>query len=119
MKKLFIFLLSIFISLSSYGEFKEIGANNQGKTYYVDNETVIEDNGYIYFLMLTDYRIPFKGFLSDKTYMKGSCSGLRYMPLSATAYKGQMGRGESQTMPDPPPHISHLILLGITQARKS
>ena len=102
MKKLFIFLLSIFISLSSYGEFKEIGTNNQGKTYYVDNETVIEDNGYIYFLMLTDYRIPFKGFLSDKTYMKGSCSGLRYMPLSATAYQGQMGRGGSQTMPDPP-----------------
>jgi len=102
MKKLFIFLLSIFISLSSYGEFKEIGTNNQGKTYYVDNETVIEDNGYIYFVMLTDYRIPFKGFLSDKTYMKGSCSGLRYMPLSAIAYKGQMGRGGSQTMPDPP-----------------
>jgi len=35
----------MFVSLSSYSEFKEIGTNNQGKTYYVDNETVIEDNG--------------------------------------------------------------------------
>ena len=101
MKKLLIFL-SIFASLNSYGDFKEIGTNDQGKTYYVDNESVIEKDGYIYFLMLTDYKIPFKGFLSDKTYMKGSCSESKYMPLSANAFKGQMGRGESITMPEPP-----------------
>ena len=101
MKKLLIFL-SILVSLSSYSEFKEVGTNHQGKTYYVDNESVIEDNGYIYFQMLTDYRIPFKGFFSDKTNMKGNCEELKYMPLSAIAYKGQMGSGQAQSMPSPP-----------------
>jgi len=102
MQKLLILLLLSFISLSSYGEFKEVGTNHQGKTYYVDNESVIEGNGYIYFQMLTDYRIPFKGFYSDKTNMKGNCKELKYMPLSAIAYKGQMGSGQAQSMPSPP-----------------
>ena len=38
MQKLLILLLLSFISMSSYGEFKEVSTNHQGKTYYVDNE---------------------------------------------------------------------------------
>ena len=99
MKKLLILLFSILISVNSYGEFTEIGTNKQGRTYYVDYDSITEDGRYINFWMLTDYVTSSKGFMSDQVYMKINCKVLSYKPLKGTSYKGQMGKGEKKKRP--------------------
>ena len=102
MKKLLILLFSLIISLNSYGEWIKVGTNNEGRTYYVDNDTIKEHGGHVYFWMLTDYLKPWKGYMSDQTYLQVNCKILRYKPLTATIYKGQMGKGDNKSPPPPP-----------------
>ena len=103
MKKLLVLLFSLIISFNSYGgEWKEIGTNTAGNTYYVDNDTIKENDGHVYFWMLTDYLESWKGYMSDQTYMKVNCKIFSYKPLTATVYKGQMGKGDKKSVPPPP-----------------
>ena len=102
MKKLLILLFSILISLNSYGEWKEIGTNTSGSTYYLDKDLIKEYDGDVYFWMLTDYPKPYDGYMSDKVYIQVNCGVFRYKPLSGTFYKQPMGMGEKKEYPPPP-----------------
>ena len=48
MKKLLILLFSILISFNSFGELTEIGYTDAGNTFYIDNNTIKEHGGYVY-----------------------------------------------------------------------
>ena len=67
MKKLLIPLFSILISFNSYGEWKELGMNVAGDTFYIDKDIIKEHNRYVYWWVLKDYLKPDEyGTLSEK-----------------------------------------------------
>jgi hypothetical protein len=74
MKKLLILLFSILISFNSYGEWEELGKNVNGDIFYIDEDTIKEHNGYVYWWVLVDRLKPSKsGTMSGKTYTQGDC----------------------------------------------
>jgi len=102
MKKLLVLLFSILISFNSYGEWRYITDNVNGTNYYIDYETIKENNGYLYFWQLDDYLEPLSDsdgprFSSILMY-KVDCDSLSYKRLTATFYSGQMGKGTSKTI---------------------
>ena len=110
MKKLTILLFSILIPFSSYGGFFDFSSSNAGwtkviplgsgsiRTYYINNDKIIENDGYVYWWDLADYLIPEEnGNMSNKDYMQGDCRRYRSKPLSSTYYKQPMGQGIGST----------------------
>mgnify|MGYP004296926429 CR=1 FL=1 len=96
MKKILILLFSLLISFNSYGEWIRITENIDGDTYYIDKDSIRENDGYVYYWELTNYLIPNStGTLSDKTYKQGDCKINRYKYLSFLFYKEPMGNGIS------------------------
>ena len=94
MKKLLILLFSILISFNSYGEWKELGKDVDGDTYYIDTDTIKEHEGYVYWWVLSDYlKTNEYGDISLKTYVEGDCEVNRYKWLSLIYYKQPMGEG--------------------------
>ncbi len=94
MKKLLILLFSLLISFNSYGEWKELGKDVDGDTYYIDTDTIKEHEGYVYWWVLSDYIKPNEyGDISLKTYVEGDCEVNRYKWLSLISYKQPMGEG--------------------------
>jgi len=101
MKKLtLIFTLlfsTVMFSSPSYAEWKNVGKNDVGDTYYVDFDRIGKHDGYVYFWQLDDYLEPLqvagKTFFSGRIFYKGECELLKYKRLSLTFYKGQMGTG--------------------------
>ncbi len=98
MKKITILLFSIFISFSSYGEWKKFGQNTDGSTFYIDIGTIKEHGGYVYYWILGDYLKPSEsGTMSGKAYYQGECGVNRYKTLSFMFYKQPMGGGTGDT----------------------
>ena len=111
---------SVMFSSPSFAEWKKVGRNVSGTTYYVDLERIRKHGGYVYFWRIRNYLKPDKwGDLSSKVYNQGDCKLFRYKVLSASFHKEPMGRGtdsavqmtgESYTPPDkwkyPPPESS-------------
>ena len=95
MKKLLILLFSILISFNSYGEWTLITTGvEDGAKFYIDDETISERSGYVYFWSLQDNVKPDSdGDLSGKAYYEGDCIAKRNRYLSQTWYKKNMGRG--------------------------
>ena len=103
MKKLLLLLFSILISFNSYGEWKELGNNFSGDTFYIDMDTIKEHNGYVYWWSLSDRLKPSEsGTMSGKTYVQRDCGVNRYKWLSIIQYKQPMGEGSSETITTPP-----------------
>lgn len=99
MKKLLIFLFSILISFNSYGEWIEIAeVASSGDTFYIDDQTINERGGYVYFWTLQDNVKPDDyGDLSGIAYYEGDCIKKRFKYLSLTFYSQPMGAGNSTT----------------------
>ncbi len=102
MKKLLTLLFSILISFNSYGEWikvtKSISGSAKGDTYYVDIDTIKENDGYVYFWVLQDKLKPDKwGDMSVKALIQGDCRLNRDKTLSYIFYKQPMGEGENET----------------------
>jgi len=98
MKKLTILLFSILISFSSYGEWFKIGEITNGDVYYIDQDSIKQQNGYVYFWAMGDYFVPNKyGDMSGKAHYQGECSVNRFKHLSYIFYKQQMGSGAGET----------------------
>jgi len=97
MKKLLILLFSILISFNSYGEWIHTTNNaSSGDIYYVDDQTISERGGYVYFWTLQDKVKPDDdGDLSGIAYYEGDCSMLRFKYLSLNFYSQPMGGGNS------------------------
>lgn len=98
MKKLLILLFSILLSFNSYGEWTEITESIDGSsTFYVDEDTIKENGGYVYWWSLGNSKKLVSGTLSAKFYNEGDCGINRYRKLSYVFYKQPMGRGEDVT----------------------
>ena len=89
-------------SSPSYAEWTKVdeGAEegrNKGISYYVDFEKIREEDGYIYFWLMSNFSKPtIYGHLSDKFYKQGDCKLFRYKNLTYYAYKQPMVRGSGE-----------------------
>ena len=88
MKKLLVLLFSLLISFNSYGEWTKINKSGIGTTFYIDIETIKEQNGYVYYWTMWDKLKPDKyGDKSYKFYHQGDCEPVRVKYLSYIYYK--------------------------------
>jgi len=95
MKKLLILLFSILISFNSYAQWTYITEEEDGDKYYIDNDSLKEHDGHIYWWGLTDYVKPTRsGDLSAEAYSEGDCGINRWRLLSIIFFKQSMGRGQ-------------------------
>ena len=103
MKKLLIFLFSILISFTSYGEkWFDVSSDSDGTTYYLDGDSVKKNGGYVYHWEMEDLLKPDNyGIMSVRRYTQSDCEVNRYKYLSLYVFKQPMGRGNSQTIPLP------------------
>ena len=101
MKKLLIFLISLFISLNSYGKWSHIvsSGGDEGSGFYVDNETIIKKDDYIFYWELHDYSSYMNVSDNDSTpimivavYKQLDCSSKRMKYLSVKYYQQNMGQ---------------------------
>ena len=101
MKKLSILILTLMISFNSYGEWTYIFEG--GKiTVYIDEDTIKERGGYVYYWFLMDYLKPNSyGDFSLKIYAQNDCEENRTIWLSAIYYKEPMGVNPSVIDNDP------------------
>jgi hypothetical protein len=99
MKKLLILLFSLLISFHSYGEWEEVVEGENGDIYYLDEDSIKNHGGYVYFWEMRDYLKPTDtGTMSGKMYKQGDCGVNREKHLSFSYYKEPMGRGSGTTM---------------------
>ena len=99
MKKLLILLFSLLISFNSYGEWTYITKERDGDKYYIDNDSIKEHDGYIYWWGLTDYVKPTQsGDLSAEAYSEGDCGINRWRLLSIVFFKQSMGTGQQDIL---------------------
>ena len=98
MKKLIILstlIFSVTFSSPSFADWKKVGENVAGATFYVDFERIRKHDGYVYWWGLADFLKPSpNGRLSGKSYYQGDCKLFRFKFLSDTYYNTPMGRGE-------------------------
>jgi len=97
MKNITIFLalaFTVMFSSPSFADWKEVGENVKGHTFYVDFERIRKQNGYVYWWELTDLLKPNKdGDLSYKRYTLGDCKLFRVKRLMMSFHNELMGRG--------------------------
>ena len=112
MKKLLVLLFSILISFNSYGEWTEVSYNKIDDKVYVDNNSIREHNGYVYWWELGDLKEPLtsggKRFFSTKVYNQGDCGVFRYRVIDFHIFQQQMGEGRNESYtPENPEWIYH------------
>ena len=92
-------LLILFISLSLntvHAEWKKIGQNVNGDTYYLDFTRVEESKmfDYIIYYVLADYKNPLMGdFLSLESTIAVDCAIGKQLDIGSIYYAESMGRG--------------------------
>ena len=86
-----------------HAEWKKIGKNVNGDTYYLDFERVEKDtNNYVIYYMLADYKSPLMGdFLSVETTIAGDCAIGKQLDLFYKYYVQPMGREDGVETPSP------------------
>jgi hypothetical protein len=101
MKKLLVILTSLLLlnSSSVFADWEYIGKTKK-HNWYIDYQSIQENNGYYNFYILTDLFEPDKdGDLSYAGYRKVDCRESRYMILSEFYYSKKMGKGKLTTNP--------------------
>jgi hypothetical protein len=93
MKKLTMLLFSVLISFNSYGEWTELG---NGTDHYIDEDTIKEHNGYVYYWMLGNHSLPSTGYESAKLYLQGDCGVVRLKILSMIAFTQSLANGNKE-----------------------
>ena len=98
MKKLLILLFSLFISFNSYAQWTYVNKSEVGDKYYIDKDSIYENNGYFYYWELDDMKNRMSdGTMSAKLLVKVDCGLKRYGTVSYIFYKQQMGNGKGST----------------------
>ena len=98
MKKMiaiFIILFSTSYSFNCFAEWKKISTSNKGHlTFYIEDNNIRFNNGFVYWWQLTDNITPTSdGFYSTKLYMQGDCNLFRIKVLEFFGHFKQMGNG--------------------------
>lgn len=100
MKKILLFVLSIIMSFNSYGEWMKVSSSNTAM-HYLDIDNIRENNGYIYYWVLSDLLKPLdNGDASFKIYHQGDCGIFRHKLLSYHFHKKPMGGGIAEAFTD-------------------
>ncbi len=81
----------------AYSEWTKVSKGFFGEVF-VDFKRIKKKNGFVDYWVLQNYRyripwIPWIGIRSLMTYCRGDCELFRFMIMSDTFYKGQMGNG--------------------------
>ena len=78
-------------------------ATGGGNTFYIDYDTVKENDGYVYYWEMTDMLKPFEsGVLSSEFLKEVDCNIPRkYRPLSLVEYKQPMAGGNGDSYNNP------------------
>ena len=106
-------ILTLFFSIlmfasPAYADWEEIVKDAEGKTYYINFDSIRTNGGYVYWWDLTDFLEPKKeGILSGKVYNQGDCKVLRYKRLSYSFHKQPMGEGGGETISPPNPEWNY------------
>ena len=83
-------------------DWTEVVNSVDGKSLYVDFESITQREGYVYYWILSNSPVTDKyGFCSDKTYSQGDCAAFRYKDLAFSPYKEPMGGGEATSITSP------------------
>jgi hypothetical protein len=97
MKKLLIFLTSILVSFNTYSEWTEIAENTDGDSYFIELDTIKNNNEHLDWWVLTDYIEPTaNAHNSSKIFYHGDCNKKRYKQFFGIWYKELMGNGFSE-----------------------
>ena len=90
-------MISFFsFSFNSYGEWTELGEEDDG-IYYIDLDTIKEHDGYVYWWNMINLSKPDDGMMSVRAYFQGDCGITRAKFLTAIASTKPMGEGELET----------------------
>ncbi|MDA9093821.1 hypothetical protein N9K20_02905 [Methylophilaceae bacterium] len=93
MKKL-ILIITFLFPLASYAKWTKVTDATDGSSYYIDFESIKENNSYLYYWMLRDFLKPVGGFLSGKQLMEVDCKTPRKeRTVSMSGYLMSMGEG--------------------------
>ena len=96
-----IFLATLLVSLmfvsDSYAEWKKIGTDSSGNTYYLDIDKIKKTNGHINYWQLINLSKPTDGYLSARIHLQGNCESFRFKNLTFHFYKKPMGKGAHDT----------------------
>ena len=94
-KKIFtltlLFSMTLFSS-NSFAEWINVAENDSGTRYYLDDESIRVDEGYVYFWRMDSHLQPDKyGDLSSQVYYEGDCKKFRVKTLTYIWFSGKMG----------------------------
>ena len=94
MKKLliiFTLLFSVMFSTTSFSEWMKLGENID-TDYYIDVDSMIKKQGYIYYWFLMDLKKSVEEIRSIKVFIQGDCNLLRLKTVSYHYYSKPIGK---------------------------
>lgn len=94
--KVTLFAIIFLFSINGFAvNWKKLGENKSGSSFYVDIENIKEHNGFIYYWILIDYLKSTKiDTSSDISEYKVNCMNEKQTWLSNTFYSQPMAQGE-------------------------
>jgi len=92
---IFVFGLMIFAQ-NAIAQTWELYAKGESALFYLDTETIKENDGFLYYWSMADMFEPMGGNLSIKSYEKVDCELERRQRLAYVFYKQSMGLGEAE-----------------------
>ena len=98
-------LITLIISLMSFSsansaEWKKVSEDVNGNNFYVDLMRIRNFYGYVYYWMLTDYKVPTEGgHWSTEIYYKGDCELFRVKPSIFVNHIHPMARDVGEISP--------------------
>ena len=100
MKKLVIALLMLFPICGFPINWKKVAENDIGK-YYVDFDSIKNENNRVYYTDLVDFIEPFKGDYSAISRYAIDCKNENQKWLSVTTFSKGMGKGDVNNQSNP------------------
>ena len=92
--KTILFSILILFSINGFAfNWKKVGENTNGSSYYVDVDNIKKHNGLIYYWELSDYLKPVDGTNSVIAKIKVDCGEEKQTYLNGTFYSQSMGKG--------------------------
>ena len=97
--KTILFSILLLFSINGFAyNWKKVGENTNGSSYYVDVDNIKKHNGLIYYWTLEDYLEPLDGGSlgnanSSINKLKTDCGEEKQTFLNETFYSQSMGRG--------------------------
>ena len=76
----------------------EVVESPGGNRIYIDENTIREHNGYVYYWILNDASTPISGNKSSKFYKKVDCGMSQFKILSMIVYKESMASGNKEDL---------------------